>query len=701
MIWRLGDRLRRDFTDRRRAEREHAAVQRIATLVARVPARSALFDAIAEEAGRLLGAAEARLSRFAGDRSATVVGHWGSSSAPLGEDLLSAMAESGRAVMSADATTLALPVYAEGGLWGVLTVAAAPGRALAPFVETSLKQFTSLISTAIAGAESRHALARLAEEQAALRRVAMLVAHDAAPSEVFAAVAGEAGALLSTDIAMVACCNGDGTATVLGSWSTYADGLPVGTRVTLGGHNATSIVARTGRPARVASYDDTTTGDPAEIAKREGWKSGIAAPILVEGRTWGLLLIATRRDEPFPADTEERLATFTELVATAVANTQAHEQVRRYGEEQASLCRIATLVAEGTCPEALLNAITDELAGTFAAMSAVMRFENDLSEVVLVGKSSEIAVATGSRWPIGETPAAAAVRRTRQSVRVEAAGLTSTTGSNRAEIHRLGIVSTVASPIIVEGRLWGVMTVSDRDQLPPGTEHRLTRFAGLFTTAIANSETRSELAASRRRIVAAADEARRTIERNLHDGTQQRLVSLALTVRSAQASLPTSLGDLRDDLSAVAAGLAAAVDELRELARGIHPAALARGGLSAALRALAGRSAIAVDLKLALNERPAEPIEAAVYFVVSEVLANAVKHSAATRIEVWVEHRDQSLHLAISDDGAGGADPRGSGLLGLRDRVEALGGSLAVDSPPGRGTRITADLPFRLDPLRG
>ncbi|WP_275410007.1 GAF domain-containing protein [Paractinoplanes deccanensis] len=689
----------RDVTDRRRAEREQAAIQRIATLVAQEPPRSALFDVIAEEAGSLLDAAEARLSRFTDDQSATVVGHSGSSSSPLGEELLATMARSGRPVTSADATTLAIPVFAEGGLWGSLAVAAAPGQALPPYAETSLKQFTSLMATAIADAESRHALARLAEEQAALHRVAMLVAHDAAPGEVFAAVAGEAGTLLGSDISMVACCNGDGTVLVLGSWSTYADGLPVGTRVTLGGHNAMSIVARTGRPARLSNYDDAT-GDPAEIAKREGWKSAIAAPILVERRIWGLLLIATRRNESFAADTEQRLATFTDLAATAVANTQAHEQVRRYGEEQASLRRIATLVAKGTDPEALLNAITDELAGTFAAMSAVMRFEHDLSEVVLVGKSSEIAVPTGSRWPIKETPAAAAVQRTRQSVRVEAADLVPTAGPNRAEIHRPGIVSTVASPIIVEGRLWGVMTVSDRDQLPPDTEQRLTRFADLFTTAIANSESRSELAASRRRIVAAADEARRTIERNLHDGAQQRLVSLALAVRSVQSSLPASLGDLRDDLSTVAAGLAAAVDELRELARGIHPAALAQGGLSAALRALARRSAIAVDLKLALNERPAEPIEAAVYFVVSEALANAVKHSAATLIEVWVEHRDETLHLAIRDDGAGGADPRGWGLLGLRDRVEALGGSLSVDSPLSQGTRITADLPFRLDPLR-
>ncbi|MEU8817441.1 GAF domain-containing protein [Actinoplanes sp. NPDC048796] len=544
------------------------------------------------------------------------------------------------------------------------------------------------MSTAIADAESRHALARLAEEQAALRRVAMLAAHGAPPSEVFAAVAGEAGALLGTDISMVAGRNGDGTVTVLGSWSTGTDGLPVGTRVTLGGHDATSIVARTGRPARVANHD--TPGDPAEIA----------APILVEGRVWGLLLVATRSDEPFAADIEERLATFADLVATAVANTEAHEQVRRYGEEQASLRRVATLVAEGAGPAALLKAITDELAATFAAMSAVMRFDDDLSEVVLVGKSGEIAVPTGSHWPIGETPAAAAVHRTRQPVRVEAAGPAPATGPHGAEIHRLGIVSTVASPIIVEGRLWGVMTVSDRAPLPPDTEQRLTRFANLFTTAIANSENRSELAASRRRIVAAADEARRTIERNLHDGTQQRLVSLALAVRSVQSSLPASLGDLRDDLSTVATGLAAAVEELRELARGIHPAALTQGGLSAALRSLARRSAIAVDLRLALNERPAEPIEAATYFVVSEALANAVKHSAATHIEVWVEHRDETLRLAISDDGAGGADARGWGLLGLRDRVEALGGSLSVDSPPGRGTRITADLPFTLGPLR-
>ena len=218
------------------------------------------------------------------------------------------------------------------------------------------------------------------------------------------------------------------------------------------------------------------------------------------------------------------------------------------------------------------------------------------------------------------------------------------------------------------------------------------------STAIANRESRSELAASHRRIVAVADEARRRIERNLHDGTQQRLVSLALAVRAAEADVPSDWHNIRSELSQIATGLTDAVVELQEITRGGHPASLQQRGLGAALRTLAHRSPIPVELDIAIEGRLPEAVEVAAYYVASEALANAAKHAQATGVEVSLARRHESVIVSIRDDGVGGADPTlGSGLVGLTDRVEALGGSLEVRSPSGHGTRITAMLPLDAD----
>jgi signal transduction histidine kinase len=253
----------------------------------------------------------------------------------------------------------------------------------------------------------------------------------------------------------------------------------------------------------------------------------------------------------------------------------------------------------------------------------------------------------------------------------------------------------VASPIIVEGRLWGAMTVTAREALPLDAEERLEKFTALVATALANADGRAQLAASRRRIVAASDDTRRRIERDLHDGTQQRLVSLALAMSVVEADLPPGRDDLRARLSAIATGLADAVAELQELSRGIHPAILSQGGLGPALRTLARRSAIPVELEVSTAARLPEPIEVAAYYVASEAVANTAKHAQAAHIKLSLATRNGSLRLSIRDDGLGGADPaRGSGLVGLVDRVEALGGSLHIRSDAGAGTQITAELPL-------
>ena len=255
----------------------------------------------------------------------------------------------------------------------------------------------------------------------------------------------------------------------------------------------------------------------------------------------------------------------------------------------------------------------------------------------------------------------------------------------------------MGTPIVVEGRLWGVMAAGSMrpEPMPAGVEVRLAEFTELVATAIANADSRAELAASRRRIVAASDEARRRIERDLHDGTQQRLVSLGLAVREAEAKLPADRDDLRVDLSRVARGLVDVIEDLQEISRGIHPAILSKGGLAAALRTLALRSDVPVKLDIATQAPLTEPIEVATYFIASEALANVAKHAHASRIELSLKTRDHGLLLSIRDDGLGGADPgQGSGLVGLHDRVEALGGTIDIDSPAGGGTALVVTLPL-------
>jgi signal transduction histidine kinase len=247
----------------------------------------------------------------------------------------------------------------------------------------------------------------------------------------------------------------------------------------------------------------------------------------------------------------------------------------------------------------------------------------------------------------------------------------------------------------VDGELWGTITLASLDRsLATGLERRLANFTELVATAIANAESRSALNASRRRIVAASDETRRRIERDIHDGTQQRLVSLGLAVRAAKADLAPD-SPVRSELSRIATGLSDAVTELQELSRGIHPAILSQGGLVPALRTLARRSAIPVELEITTDTRLPAALEVAAYYVTSEALANAVKHARATRIDISLAPRDGKLLLSIRDDGVGGADPvHGSGLVGLTDRIEALGGSIRVRSRPGEGTHIVVELPL-------
>ncbi|MDP9219958.1 MAG: CHASE3 domain-containing protein [Actinomycetota bacterium] len=380
----------------------------------------------------------------------------------------------------------------------------------------------------------------------------------------------------------------------------------------------------------------------------------------------------------------------------------SRDELTRLVDEQAALRRVATLVARGVRPAEIFSAVADEIRRLLGAdNAAVVRFEPDGSSFVVVGGVGEdyVEVPAGTRVDQSDYYAATVVARTGRSARVDEDAWSSASDPVAAGLRELGIRSSVASPIVVDGRLWGAVNMSmKRGAVPSHTADRMADFTELVATAVGNAESRAELAASRTRIVAAADETRRRIERDLHDGTQQRLVSLGLELRLAQSTVPAHVPELDTEIGRVADELNGIVDDLREIARGIHPAILSEGGLGPALRTLARRAAIAVELEAAADARLPEPIEVAAYYVVSEALTNATKHADASVVSVSVEQRDGILYLSIRDDGVGGADPAlGSGLIGLRDRAEVLGGSIEIASPPGEGTLIFVELPLQLD----
>jgi signal transduction histidine kinase len=311
--------------------------------------------------------------------------------------------------------------------------------------------------------------------------------------------------------------------------------------------------------------------------------------------------------------------------------------------------------------------------------------------VVASWSSAGAAFPVGSRWSPGGRTLQTMISRTHRPARID--DNADTPGPVSEAVRELGIRAVVGVPVSVEGRLWGFTAVGSRaGPLPAGTEARLARFTELAATAIANAEAQSALTASRARIVATADATRRRIERNLHDGAQQRLVSLTLNLRAAQAAAAPGTGD---QLGELAAGLDDVLEDLREIARGLHPAILADGGLRPALKTLARRSPIPVDLDVQIDRRLPEPVETAAYYSVAEALTNAAKHARATTADIQVAEGDGALHVRVRDNGRGGAGfSHGTGLLGLKDRAEALGGHLRLHSPPGAGTTLEITLPL-------
>jgi PAS domain S-box-containing protein len=376
---------------------------------------------------------------------------------------------------------------------------------------------------------------------------------------------------------------------------------------------------------------------------------------------------------------------------------EAETKLTRLADEQAALRRVATLVARGVPAAEVFSAVAEEVGQLLdAEATSIGRLASDGTMAIVASSgSARNEIPVGTRLKLEPYMALSRVVRTGRAARVDDYSQGPELLSQR--VQRLGIRSTVAVPIVVEGSLWGSIAAgTERERFPDDADQRMEEFTELAATAIANAESRSELAASRARVVAASDEARRRIERDLHDGTQQRLVSLALALRAAEAGVPPGLDELRGELSRTATGLADAVEDLQEISRGIHPAILAEGGLGKALRGLARRSAVPVELDVRTGDRRLpEPVEVAAYYVVSEALANAAKHAHASVVRVDVDADASTLGLVIRDDGVGGAGfTGGSGLVGLSDRVEALGGKLVIASPAGTGTVLYVTIPI-------
>ena len=533
---------------------------------------------------------------------------------------------------------------------------------------------------------------KMAEEQAALRRVATLVARGVSQGELFAAVNEEVGWLVGADPTSLMRFEADDTVTLVAAWSAADAGFPIGARRPV--DDELRSMRDGGHAVRFGPMELPLDGPFAEEGRQLAIRSAVGVPIVVDGRVWGASVAASAREEPFPEDTETRLAQFTELLATAISNAEARADASRLAEEQAALRRVATLVAHESSPSEVSAAVAKEVAALLGVENMRMaRYDADATvTVVAQWGEPDAAFPVGSRVPLGGKNIASQVLETERPARIESA---KATGAIGAYVRSMGSRTAVGAPIVVDGRLWGVMVATSPEggSLRADTESRLENFTELVATAISNTEAREELAASRARIVAATDEERRRVVRDLHDGAQQRLVHTIITLTRARAALeneeeagPALVSEALDEAEQ-------AMAELRELAHGILPGVLKHGGLRAGVQALVSRTPVPVENSVSVDRLPAA-VEATAYFVVAEALTNVAKHARAGRATVTARVKDGTLRVQVRDDGVGGARPDGSGLLGLADRLAVHDGDLRVESPADGGTVVAATIPL-------
>jgi PAS domain S-box-containing protein len=693
---------------------EQSSLRRVAALVAGGADSVEVFASVAREVAHVLSLPLVEMSRYEPDGTATVIGVWSqparwfqaSTSWRLAAGKLAAQVlRTGRPARIDDFADLAggiaeavrdifigcgvgAPIIVDGNVWGVMATGSGDLELLPPGTEDRLAGFTELVATAISTTQARRDLRRLADEQAALRRVATLVAKEAMPEDVFAAVAREVAQVL--DLPLVEMCRyePDGTATVIGATGEHP--FQPGTNWPLDGPSLTALVRRTERPARIDNYADVS-GKIGDAAREAGVHTGVGAPIVLDGRVWGVVSAGGGPTVRLPDDAETRLSQFTELLATAIANIQAKEELHRLADEQSALRRLATLVAEGAQPAVVFDAVCQETGRLFDVTSVnLAQFTSDSFNLTMAGWSiHDVHLPTGTRLPLEGDSINVLVRDTAAPGRFDS--YEGASGELAALLRKRGVVSEVGAPVVVDGRVWGALIAGtdDPEPLPAGLEQRLSSFAELIATAISNATTQTELVASRTRILEAADEQRRQVVRDLHDGAQQRLVEAIMTLQVAQAR-----GEGTALVTEAVEQVRAAIAELRELARGIHPSILTHRGLEAAVEALTHRMPLPVDVEMPNNRYPPS-VESAAYFVVAEALTNVAKYASAKTARVMARASDGCLILTIEDDGVGGARPSaGSGLGGLHDRITALSGTLTVESSQGSGTRIRAEIPL-------
>jgi signal transduction histidine kinase len=374
------------------------------------------------------------------------------------------------------------------------------------------------------------------------------------------------------------------------------------------------------------------------------------------------------------------------------------DEVSWITKERDALRRVAMLVVRGAPPALVFKAVATEMGNiTGADYTYISRYQanNTMLVVASWGRQDDAnrVAPIGSSWSLDPDSTGAIVARTGRPARMRYEHCLAGIGL-WGRTH--GCRSGVGSPIMVEGRLWGVLTILTKKLEPHAedTEERMLEFIELVNAAIANAESRDELAASRARVVAARDANCKRIERDLHDGVQQHLVACELELRTLEADIPPGTEDLRQRMSEAVASLEGAIHEIREISRGLHPVIVSKGGIGSAIKVLARRSAIPVDVEVLATRRVADAVEVALYYVVSEALANAVKHARASRVHLELDIDSARAHVSVRDDGVGGADyGRGSGLIGLKDRIESLGGTIEVTSPLGSGTALVVQIP--------
>ncbi len=453
----------------------------------------------------------------------------------------------------------------------------------------------------------------------------------------------------------------------------------------------------------------TDRSEPDPLAARRGtgvWLPALACAaaiaVLVAGAlsqidnaaialaTGALVLVMVRGISELRHETAERRRTEVDLRATEAG-------YRQVAEEQAALRKVATEVARGARPSEVFAIVTVEVGKLLGAdLTWLRRYLPGPTAAPIAAFAKGKTLPDQESRQLGGQNIATLVYETGRPVRVDG----SDWPLHDSEGQPLRVMSGVGVPLIVDGNLWGVIAAasSTASPLPPYTEERLAGFVELIATAVANAEARNQLTESRARVVASTDETRRRIERDLHDGAQQQFLSIALEVEAMRGSVPPEHPKLAEDLEQVSKDLSQALDELREFPRGIHPAILVNAGLEPALRALARRCPVPVELCVRTECRLPEMVERTAYFIVSEALTNAAKHAHAKVVNVEVTATD-CVRVSVRDDGVGGADPeQGSGLLGLRDRVEAAGGKIAVRSPISEGTELLAMLPLSPGP---